>query len=290
MLEEIKTFCEVVKQHSLVKAAEKLGMSPPMVTRHLQQLEAELKVQLLHRTTRCINVTEAGDLFYQQALEILIHFDAGKRAVESVSEQVVGTLKIGVPTSIAQLWLVPALKYFYKQFPDVTVDIISGNHLINVITSGFDIVIHCGTLPDSSFYSRKIRDWKKIICASPTYFKKYGKPKHPQDLEQHHCLDHSDNRFNTWGFMINGKHEEVFVNGPIKSSSSIDLKNLSVEGLGLVYLPDFTVLHDIKAKKLVSVLDQFQPTPLGLYAIYPSKQYLSQKTKVMLDFMTELLK
>ena len=130
--------------------------------------------------------------------------------------------------------------------------------------------------------------WYKFTCASSAYLKKHGTPKHPADLEKHHCIDHYDNFRNTWTYTINKKQTDIFVKGQVTVNSSMDLKNLAVSGLGLVYLPDFTVIPDIQAGRLKEVLMPYRPEKLAMYAVYPSKN-ISKKTAAILDYLSGLL-
>lgn len=288
LLEDLKAFCLVCEQNSLAKAARKLGISTPMMTRRIQRMESELQIQLFNRSTRVVKATEAGKLFYQQCIEVINQYDSGVKALQTLSEQVSGTIKIGLPTSISHLWVTTALKKFLSKYPDVKIQIVNGNHLLGLLAEGFDMVVHCGQLPDSGYYFRKICDWHKLTCAAPSYLKKFGVPEHPSDLINHNCVDHYDNYRNTWTYNVKGKLTDFFVQGNVKANSSIDLKNLAVSGLGLVYLPDFTVHGEVKSGNLKIVLDRYQPEKLPMYAVYPSRQSLSKKNQVLLEYLTFL--
>jgi DNA-binding transcriptional LysR family regulator len=288
LLEDLKAFCLVCEQNSLAKAARKSGISTPMMTRRIQRMESELQTQLFNRSTRVVKATEAGNLFYQHCIEVINQYDSGVKALQTLSEQVSGTIKIGLPTSISHLWVTRTLKKFLLKYPDVKIQIVNGNHLLGLLAEGFDLVIHCGQLPDSGYYFRKICDWNKLTCAAPDYLKKFGEPEHPCELINHNCVDHYDNFRNTWTYNLKRKPTEFFVQGNIKANSSIDLKNLAVSGQGLVYLPDFSVYEDIKSGNLKIVLDRFQPDKLPMYAVYPSRQSLSKKNLAFLEYLTTL--
>lgn len=289
MFDDLQAFCAVVQNRGFAKAAKQLHISTPVMTRRITRLEQTLGVRLLQRTTRHLNLTEAGNLFYTQASDILQALETSKKTIKKLTEEVTGTLKIGMPVSISHCHVTNALAGFIKKYPGLKLQIVNGNHLLDLLASGFDMVIHCGNLPDSSFYSKKIGDWKKIICASPAYLKKQGTPKHPQELQSHNCIDHYDNFRQTWRFTEKNKELEIMVKGNINVNSSIDLKNLAVAGMGVVYLPSFTVHPELISGKLISVLEKYQPPKLGMYAVYPSKQYLNKKLLVFLDYIMELL-
>lgn len=288
MFEDISAFCACAEHKSFSRAAKQLGVSAAVVTRRIARLEKVLDAQLLLRTTRLVTLTEAGQVFYAEVRDILQALEASKKTVKSFNQEITGTLKIGLPASIGHLYVSSAIVKFSRQYPQLKIQMVQGNHLLDLLRNGFDLVVHCGELPDSNFYYQKLGDWKKIICAAPSYIKKHGIPKIP-DFRQHHCLDHYDNFQPTWRFKINGKLKEVPINANIYANSSLDLKNLAKSGLGIAYLPSFTVYQEIKDGHLISILEKYQPPVLGMYAVYPSHKYLTKKTKLFLEFLADLL-
>ncbi len=260
-----------------------------MVTRRVARLEKSLDTRLLHRTTRLVSLTEPGQVFYTQVRDLLEALESSKKAVKSFMQEVTGTLKVGLPASISYLHLTPNLHHFTQKFSQLKIQIVHGNHLLDLLRDGFDLVIHCSSLPDSNFYYQQLGDWRKIICASPDYLKKFARPKVPEDLAEHHCLDHYDNFQRTWKFNINNKLKSIAINSKILANSSMDLKNLAVLGHGIAYLPSFTVYKELKSGQLISLLEDFQPPKISMFAVYPSHQYLSKKAKVFLDFLKKLL-
>ena len=193
MLEDISAFCAVVEQKSFSRAAKQLGVSTAVVTRRVARLEKSLDTRLLHRTTRLVSLTEPGQAFYTQVRDLLDALESSKKTVKSFTQEVTGTLKIGLPASISYLHLTPNLHHFTQKFPQLKIQIVHGNHLLDLLRESFDLIIYCSALPDSNFHYQKLGDWRKIICASPDYLKKFGKPKTPEDLAEHRCLDHYDN-------------------------------------------------------------------------------------------------
>jgi LysR family transcriptional regulator for bpeEF and oprC len=288
MLEDIEIFINVVEQMSFSKAARKLKLSAPIVTRHIAKMESHLGVRLLQRNTRQVSLTEAGALFYENCLNLLHTYSASVKQVRSLSHEVVGTLKIGLPASISYFFITTFLHQFIKKYPNLKIDIVNGNHLIDLLSSGFDLVIHCGELSDSSLFCKKIGEWSKVTCASPKYLKSKGTPKNPEDLRHHNCLDHYDNRDNTWKYLIKDEMQAAQVNGNIRSNTSMDLKNLAVSGLGIVYLPSFTIREEIKMGTLKPILTSYQVPALSVYAVYPSGRYLSNKVKLFIGFIKTL--
>ena len=285
MLGDAEIFVTVVETGGFSKAARKLKSSTPIITRHIAKLEKELNVRLLQRNTRQVSLTEAGALFYESCLSLLRTYSLSLKELKSLSHELVGTIKIGLPTSISYQHVTPALNQFIKKYPDLRIEIVNGNHLIDLLSSGFDLIIHCGELADSNFYSKKLGEWTKVTCASPKYLKSYGTPKTPDDLHKHNCLDHYDNRSSSWKYIIDNKTQLISVNGNIQSNTSMDLKNLAASGLGIAYLPSFVVRKELADGTLKSFLNDYQVPPLNMYAVYPNSRFLNKKTKLFMDYL-----
>lgn len=305
MIKEIQCFCKVADLGGLAKAARALNVSTPMMTRHINKLEKELGVRLFQRTTRHISLTAAGEHFYTHAEAIIEHYQSGKKTINSLTSQATGHLKIGLPTSISQLWLTPALKKFYMRHPDVNVSLLNGNYLLNMLSDGFDFVIHCGELPDGNYYAKKIKDWRKLVCATPEYWQQYGIPQKPEELSAHNCLDHfcnythpdyyvcSEQNYSalerSWPMQINNKLCKIPINGNTKADSSMALRKLALSGLGVVNLPDFVVADCLRDGHLQVVLKDYQPAPLGMYLVYTSQSRMSYTMQIMMEFILDVL-
>ncbi|MDF1655044.1 MAG: LysR family transcriptional regulator [Coxiellaceae bacterium] len=288
-IEFLKAFCTVYEQGSLTQAANKLGVSTPKMTRQLQQVESELNTSLFHRSTRALTVTEAGELFYHQAKEIIRQYESSLLSLQTLTTTVSGTIKIGLPASISHLWITPTLQQLSAQYPELKFKLVIGNHLLDILSDSFDLIIHCGKLPDSGFYYQKIRNWHKVTCASPEYLKTHGTPRHPEDLIKYNCLDHYDNFSNTWSYKINGKPTDIFIEGNTRANSSLDLKNLALSDMGIAYLPSFTVNDAIKTETLIPILNKYNTASYEMYAVYPSKKDISKKLQVVLEYLNNVL-
>src|SRR5579872_3484867 len=288
MLEDISAFCAIAKYQSFAKAARELGVSTPVVTRRLARLENSLEVRLLNRTTRQVSLTDAGQVFFTEVSEVLQALEASKENVKLTASQISGTLKVALPSSLNECYVIPALSDFLKKYPQLRIELMSGGHL-NLLNNGYDLVILCGQLPHSSFYYKKLHTTRKIICASPDYLKQYGTPKKLDDLRNHNCLGVHDHFQSYWKVKDKGEEKEILVSGNVQVNNGIDLKNLAVSGAGIVYVPAYLVYDEINSGRLVSILDQYQSADYSLYAVYPAKKYLAKKTQVFLNFIEELL-
>lgn len=174
--------------------------------------------------------------------------------------------------------------------PYLKLQIVNGDHLLNLLGEAFDLVVHCGPLPDSKFYYKKIGYWRKVICATPSYLTKHGVPKTPADLINHNCIDHYFNHNKTWRFIIDGQSQMFLVQGNVLVNSSLDIKTICAAGVGIAYLPSFTVAHELAEGKLISILTDYAPLPLEIFAVYPNIKYLNKKIILFIEFLIQLFK
>lgn len=287
MLQDAEIFIAVVERQSFAKAARQLNLSPPIITRHIAKLEDRLQVRLLQRNTRQVSLTEAGTLFYKSCITMVQTYAFSLKQMHNLSDELMGTLKIGMPASISRLFI-ENIGVFYSKYPNLKLEIVNGNHLINLLGEGFDLVIHCGELVDSSLYCQKLGSWEKITCASPTYLALAGTPEDPQDLIKFKCMDHFDNKLKEWKYVINDNLESIRIHPEILINSSLHLKHLALNGTGLVYLPSFTVDEEIRQGRLIEILSEFKVPKLNMYAVYPAVRYLSKRVKVIIDFLLDM--
>ncbi|MCF6764949.1 LysR family transcriptional regulator [Thiotrichales bacterium 19S3-7] len=290
MITLLQTFLTVSNKGSFSKAAQTLGLSVSMVSRRIDRLENELDTVLFIRNTRSLNLTQSGHQLLDNAPSLLKHWQSVMQNVSNQNKIICGNLKIGIPNSITYQHITQHIKAFMDAYPDLTIQLYSGNHLSNMIGEQFDVVIHCSALPDSRLNYTFITNWRKVLCATKSYFDQYTIPKHPIDLAQHNCIDHYYNYNKTWRFIINSKSEFLPVSGTIQASTSLDLKNLALSGLGLVYLPEFVVAAEMQQNQLISVLDNYMPDDIPMYAVYQGKLIQSPKISVFIDFFKKTLK
>lgn len=286
MIEKLNTFITVVDEHSFAKAAKKLRLSRATVTRHIQELEAEFKAPLLVRTTRHLSLSEQGETFYRYALEMVQLHEETQEKIHNTAHKIEGNIKIGLPVSILQHFTTHAVKDIIQKYPALSIEIVQGNHVNDLLSKHFDLVIHCGPLPDVNFFYEAICDWQIILAASPGYLKKFGTPKKINDLTSHRCLDHSDNHTLCWRLNNRSGIIEVPIKSQIRVNSSLILAELAIQDLGIVYLPSFTVTDALKTQRLKAILKSAWREPMKIFALYPQRK--SQNKKVA--FIVEELK
>ena len=287
ILKPLTAFVHIVKLGSFSKAAHALGTSTSSTTRLLCQLEEELGFTLLERTTRTIKLTEAGALFYEKAQEMLSIYDLSKKNLGTLQNVLSGQIKIGAPTSLSYLYITRCIDEFLTLYPHVKVQLVNGDHLLDLLENDFDFVLHCRPLPNSNLHYRKLGTWTMLLCASPSYIEKKGRPNSLSELSMHNCLLHYENREGAWPLMMNGEVKNIPVSGNITTDSSLNLLNLAIKGVGIVYLPSFTVFRELKEGRLVQVLSENLLPPKEMYAVYSKNRYHVKKVKALLDFLTQ---
>ena len=287
-LNNMTVFVEVVNSDGFSAAAEKMGLSRAQISKSVMQLEEHLGTRLLNRTTRRISLTETGRVYYERCKTILADIEEIESITSEQTAEPRGTLTISAPTSFGLLHLNDAIPQYIQRYPQVQISLSLTDRIIDVVSEGFDVVVRIAELEDSSLIARKIAPCKRVFCASPQYLEQHGIPKVPQDLAIHHCLVYS-NELKPDHWKLHGPDgvETVNVNGPICADNGDILKDAAVAGLGITLLPTFIVGPELKAGNLTQVLDNYCPPEISIYAVFPSRRYLSAKVRTFIDFLTD---
>ena len=281
-------FVGVVEGQSFTLAADKMGLSRAQMSKSVMQLEAYLGTRLLNRTTRRISLTDIGQIYYERCKAILRDIEEVEGIASEQTSKPHGRLMLSAPTSFGTLHLSDALPRYMKQFPRVQVSLNLADRFIDVVAEGFDVVIRIAQLEDSSLIARKIAPCKRVFCASTEYLEQHGVPRVPQDLSIHHCLVYSNElRPGTWTLQGPKGTEVVKVNGPMCADNGDVLKTAALAGLGVTLLPTFIVGADICGGRLQQVLPEYCPPEISVYAVFPSRRYLSAKVRTFVDFLSD---
>jgi DNA-binding transcriptional LysR family regulator len=293
-LNEMRLFTEVVRTGSFAAAGRKLGVAPSSMTRQVNALERELGARLLNRTTRKLSLTEAGQLYYGEALRILSKLEDAKLAVSQLQESPRGTLRLSAPVAFGRLHVAPALTQFLTRFPDMRVDLIATDQVLDMVDAGIDVALRMGRLADSSLVARKLAPNRFVVCASPAYIERHGAPQRPQDLASCNCLTYKWAPGPvTWTF--EGPHglARIEVSGNLEADSLGALKAAACRGLGLVLLPLWSATPCLKSGELQVVLSDYAATARdfdteeAIYAVYPHRKQIPPKVRAFLDYMVE---
>ncbi|TDG13615.1 LysR family transcriptional regulator [Seongchinamella unica] len=282
--ESIEAFERVVRLGSFTRAAEDLGVSRSHVSRQINALENRLDAQLLLRTTRKVSTTDAGRAFYLQCRQILDNLEEAEQAVLDLQARPRGILRVTVAGAFGEDFVAPAALDFMSQHGDLSVELHFSNRLRDLISEGYDLAIRAGTLKDSSLIARRISSRKLLTCAAPDYLRRNGTPGTIHALTNHNCLLGT---LDTWRFQENGRHQDLRVSGNWRSNNGRALLHAARTGLGLVQLPSFYLAEDLRAGKLIPVLEGNNPTDTGVWAVYPHNRHLSAKVRLFVNFLAD---
>ncbi|MFT6986060.1 MAG: DNA-binding transcriptional LysR family regulator [Psychromonas sp.] len=289
-LPALALFALIVQYGSLSSAAQHSGLSRSAVSKQLSALEAKLGVRLLQRSTRSITLTEAGKQILAEARRILDALESVKTLSEDLQGEVCGHLKVSCSTGIGRVHVVPLLKQFRVCYPKVNVQLLLEDRRVDLIDEQIDVAIRVGHLPDSSLIALRLGEMTWVVCASPDYLRINGTPKTPTDLLQHDCLYYSNNQnsFKTWLFMGPNGEESISINGSLSLNDSTALAQAAEEGQGIVWIDKNSLGDALEKGRLVPVLEDYSLSPgYPIYALYPARRHLSQKTRMFVNFLSE---
>jgi len=282
--ENIEAFERVVRLGSFTRAADDLGVSRSHVSRQINALENRLDAQLLLRTTRKVSTTDVGQAFYMQCRQVLDNLDEAERAVLDLQANPRGILRVTVAGAFGEDFIAPAALDFMAEYRDLIVELNFSNRLIDLISEGYDVAIRAGTLKDSSLIARRISTRKLLTCASPEYLLRNGTPSSIHSLTNHNCLLGT---LDSWRFRENGRNQDLRVSGNWRSNNGRSLLRATRAGLGLVQLPSFYLDQDIVDGALLPVLEDYNPTDTGVWAVYPHNRHLSAKVRLFVNFLAD---
>ncbi len=283
---EMKAFAAVVDAGSFVKAADALEVSKAAVSRYVAELEARLGVRLLHRTTRKLSLTPEGEVFNVRCRELLGGLDEAEAEVSSHSGEASGLLRINAPFSFGLLHLAPLWPEFMGRHPRVMLDVTLADRVVDLVEEGFDMAVRIGRLPTSSLVSRPLTSTRLVLCASPEYLHKRGRPSHPSELASHDVLTYSlFSMGDQWEFSGPEGAATVKVTPRLRTNNGDTCRVAALRHQGIVLQPTFLVGPDLMAGTLVEVMPGWRSVELGVYAVYPTRKFLSPKVRVMIEFL-----
>jgi DNA-binding transcriptional LysR family regulator len=287
--ENMRTFIRVVEAGTISAAADRLGVAKSAVSRRLKELEEHLGVELFHRTTRKMNLTDTGRAFYHQSVRILEDVLEAELATSQAHGTLKGSLKIALPSTFGIMHMGPAINEFLKAHPQIEFDLDFNDREVDLIQEGFDLAIRIANLPDSSLIARRLAPIQNVICASPSYLEQMGSPRTPDELLDHRCLVYSLlSDYEYWNLTdIDGREIRTKIHPYLKASTGEFLKDAAVEGMGIIMVPSFIAYKEIESGALVSVLEDYNPPQIDAYAIYPQTRHLSQRVRAFVDFLVK---
>lgn len=289
-LDDIALFLEVARRKSITRAAEHLREPASTVSRRLRRLEAELGMRLLNRTTRRMELTEMGERYFERCLPLI---EQAQVAHETLSEQLSqpkGTLRLSIPASFAALVLPQLLPDFVAAYPDISCDIDVGMQRIDAVDNPFDVALRFGEQPDSGLISRPILMLDHWLFASPDYLDRQGRPRSPEELARHHCLQpFRGEEMERWRLRRGHQTREVGIHSRMAINNIGVMSTLARQGVGIAPIPNHHALNPMdKDTTLERVLPAWHLPPIPLYALLPSRT-VPARVQVFLDFLASLL-
>ncbi len=284
--QSLSVFVAVADKGSFAAAAEALGMSRNMASRHVMALEEHLSARLINRTTRRVSLTSLGAAYYERARQILAELTAADREASLQSLTPRGRLRVNAPVSFGTRHVAPALKVYMDRFAEVEVELTLNDRYVDLVDEGYDLAIRIGRLADSGLIARRLGDIGLSVCASPTYLAAHGTPQHPHDLIHHDCLGYAYAAHrDVWYFTGPDGDIEVKVKSRLWSNSGDALTAAAIAGCGIVPQPDFLVRDGLIHGRLKRILDGFTLPGLGVFAIYPHSRQLSLRVRTFIDHL-----
>ncbi len=284
----MKALVAVVEAGGFTNAARKQRQSKNLLSKYVAQLEADLNVRLLNRSTRKVSTTPTGQAYYERCLPILAELDELESSVLANQSTPRGGLRISAPICFAELYLMPLISEYSKRWSDLNIDINLSDRFVDLVEDGIDLALRIADLPDSSLVARRLCPVRTIVCASPAYLRQHGRPEHPSELIHHQGIFDSNITHNRqWLFQDQGEKLTVTLTGSITVNSIPAVRELLLDDLGLALCPDFAVTEDIRQGRLEEVLPEYAFHNMALYALYPHRRHLSAKVRLLIDMLVE---
>ncbi|CAI2465289.1 D-malate degradation protein R [Serratia ficaria] len=280
-----EVFITIVDRGSMIAAAETLEMSRAMVTRYLAQMEQWAGARLLHRTTRKLSLTDAGERTLERCRQMLALAGEIDLVEGEPSDELRGLLRITCSQSLGQTALVGAVTQYLKLHPQVAVDLQMNNRAVNLVEERIDLALRITNELDPNLIARPLSTCASVVCASPAYLAAHGTPRHPQDLALHNCLTYSYFGKSLWHFDSQGVKSAVAVSGNLSANESVVLMAGTVQGAGISLQPYYSAAPLLASGELIELLPDYRPQSMGIYGIYTSRRQMPATLRTMLDFL-----
>ncbi|WP_417535214.1 LysR family transcriptional regulator [Methylophaga sp.] len=284
-------FVAVVENEGFASAARKLRLSPPAVSRAVSELETRLGVKLLHRTTRHLQITDAGQRYYKDAKQIVALSEEADDAVRGRNATPRGMVRITASVLFGRLYVMDGIISYLKNYPDMQVDALFVDRVVNMLEEGVDVAIRIGELQDSSYKAIKVGAIRRVLCASTSYLKEYGYPKKPEDLSNHKIiLARGLSPSNELKFMDKGKASSVRVDPFLAVSDNFSAEKAVLADMGISRFLSYQVAESLESGTLKIILSDYEHPPVPVHVVHREGRYSSARTKSMIDWMVEHLR
>lgn len=291
-IDDMLLFTRVVEQGSFTAVANAMDASRSLVSKRIKQLESRLGTRLLQRTTRKLSLTEAGEAYYGYCRRVADTIEEAENRLGEIAGAPRGLLRITMPMTYGVRHVAPLVPDFMRAYPEVAVDIRVDDSFVDLVESGIDLAIRIGTLQDSTQVARRLGQTRLLVCGSPEYLDRHGRPERPEDLLQHKCMLYRQpgQRAQSWTFQVEGESVSIPVTSRVYCNNGLPLQEVARAGLGLVQLPEFMLEQDLRQGRLEIVLESFASEPIGIFVVYSSATGLPPKARVFVSFLEQRLR
>ncbi|SFB45786.1 LysR family transcriptional regulator [Azotobacter beijerinckii] len=288
LLNDMALFVEVVKARSFRRAAEAMGMPNSTLSRRISGLEKAIGLRLLHRTTRKIELTEAGQLYFERCKRIVEEARLAHEQLGEMLAQPSGTLRASLPVDFATIYLAPLIAEFARRYPGISFEFDLTPRQVDLVSEPVDVVIRMGEPASSNLIARKLTSLRRNLYASPRYLELFGEPGHPTDLARHECLRLRTTNADRWTLSSGNERVEVEVGGRFQLNSVGMIRRLARLDLGIAVLAEGIAADDLASGKLRRVLPEWHAQPIPVYALTETR-LLPAKTQRFIEFLREQL-
>jgi len=285
--EGYEEFVQVIDSGSFSAAAIALGVAKSHVSQKVSRLEDRLGIRLLNRTTRKLSLTDIGQQYLQHCRQIIEDVDSAEQTITNLQKQVSGRLRVNAPHLLGELLLVPAIARFMQLHPLLDIELDLNSHKVDLIDGGYDVAIQIDGEVGSHVVRKLLATSRFYVVASADYLARQRAPQCPEDIAQHHCVQASYGAEKNWQLQGESGVIEAQVNSRWRSNSGRALRAAALQGVGLAYLPDYYLKHDIAAQRLLVALEGWSSTEREIVVIYQHKRHLSEKIRLFVEFISE---
>lgn len=286
----METFVAVVEAGSFSAAARRLNVGQPAVSKSIAQLEDRLGTRLLLRSTRGLNTTDAGQRFYEHARVAIEEADEADHAARQSSESLSGRLRVSAATTFARLHIMPALKRFLDEHPQLDIDIVLDDRNIDLLDEGMDVSLRMGSLDDSAMTARRIGRSPRLVVGTPAYFAEAGVPATPADLSRHQAIVYSQRGGGeSWSFSQNGTETAVMVSGRVRVSAAEGIRTAVLGNMGIAVASQWMFAPELADGSVRAVLTDWQLPAVDLWAVFPAGRLVTSRARAFVAFVESVL-
>ncbi|MBB5193464.1 DNA-binding transcriptional LysR family regulator [Silvimonas terrae] len=287
-LMSMKVFCQVASLGSFVAAAERSGLSTAMVSKHIKHLESRLGVRLLNRTTRSLSLTGPGAMYFERCQHAISDLEDAESLLSQSAVNPRGTLKISAPAVFSVNYLAPVLADYYARYPQMRIDLDLSDRVIDLVEEGFDMAVRISASPHPSLVARRLAQINLLFVASPAYLAKHGVPRDASELVDHQCITYTyTNNGAAWVFDGPDGKFSVSINPRLRVNNGEMAVRAALQGLGITVQPTILIQEHIHAGRLVPILLDYPRPPVSVFAVYPSRTFISAKLRTFIDVLVE---